>query len=260
MTITRRNHGQGHSYWVDGIPGFTGPVKLPGVTTILQMSPKPGLIKWAAETTAAAAVDYWSELAELKPSERLKRLNGARFEDRDTAARRGTEVHALAERLVNDEPVEVPDELTGHVEAYLQFLDEWEVDPLAVELVVVNRALRYCGTIDLVADLRGTTWLLEIKTSRSGVYAESALQACGYLHAERYTTPGEGGAEHPLAELGIERCGAVWVRGDGYDLIPLEVGAEVWAYFQHLRALHEADEARQEWTGPAIQPLRLVGS
>ena len=52
-------------------------------------------INWAANTTAEYAVDRWEELAELGPSEKLKRLKAARFEDRDQAARRGTDVQVI---------------------------------------------------------------------------------------------------------------------------------------------------------------------
>src|SRR2546426_12762917 len=104
--IRRKNHGKGHSY-VDA-----NGAKVPGVTTILGDGvPKPALINWAAKTTAEYAVDHWEDLSALGPSARLKELNGARFADRDAAARRGTEVHGLAERLVAGAEVEVPEPL-----------------------------------------------------------------------------------------------------------------------------------------------------
>lgn len=250
MTLTRRNHGTGHTYTADG-------VRLPGVTTILKMAPHDALIDWAGRTTAEYALDNWDELAALRPSERLRRLNRARFEDRDTAGRRGRQVHRLAERIVQGAEVEVPEELAGHVESYLAFLEEWEPDPVATELVVCNRTVGYCGTADLIAAMRGHTWLLDLKTGRSGIFREAALQDCAYARAETYSTPPDE-AEHPLAGLGIERCGAVWIRADGYDVYPLDTGEGTWAYFRHLAAIHAADEASKEWVGEAIQPLRAV--
>lgn len=70
--LERRNYGRGHGYKIDGN-------KVPGVTTVLGAMPKPALVKWAADTTAAAAVDRWDELAELPPTSRLRELDGARF-------------------------------------------------------------------------------------------------------------------------------------------------------------------------------------
>jgi hypothetical protein len=250
MSIVRRNHGRGHSYLIDGR-------KIPGVTTILgDTMPKPALINWAGRTTAAYAVDYWDELAGLAPSKRLDRLNGARFEEKDQAARRGTEVHTLGERLVKGEEVDVPDELAGHVDAYVDFLNTWDPQPVAVEVVLANRAVGYCGTADLIADMRGQRWLLDLKTARSGIFPETALQCCAYAHAEVYVC--KEGEEHPLADLGIERVGAVHVRADGWDLRPVEWGEDVWTYFRHLAWLFRQADQLEGWVGPALAPLRAV--
>ena len=154
----------------------------------------------------------------------------------------------------------MPEELAGHVDAYLKFLAEHDPDPIAVELVVASRSPRYCGTADLVAHMDGQVWLLELKTSRSGIWPESALQACAYSRAQTYTIAGGDGQEHPLSELGIERCGSVWIRSDGYDLRPLDTGPAVWAYFRHLAALHHATwtadgkDRTRRWVGWSIEP------
>ena len=252
MTLLRVNRGTGHSYTADG-------VKLPGVTTILQQSPKTALIDWAGRTTAEYALDHWDDLAAQRPSQRLKALNGARFTDRDTAARKGTQVHKIAEQLVVGAAVDVPEALAGHVDSYLQFLDHFSPEPIAVELVICNRAVGYCGTTDLVCHMLGQTWMLDLKTARSGqLYRETALQVCAYARAETFTIAGEDGAETPLADLGIDRCGAVSVRADGYDLRPLDTGPEVWDYFGHLAWLHHHDEASQGWIGEAIEPAGVA--
>lgn len=243
MTIARRNHGAGHSYTIDG-------EKVPGVTTILREAfPAPALMEWAGRTTAAYAVDYWDELAALPPTRRLARIDRARFEDRDNAARRGTEVHRLAERLVAGEEVDVPEELAGHVEAYVGFLDAWKVEPVLVEATVGHRAVRYCGTTDLVADMRAggavERWLLDVKTARSGIFAESALQCCAYARAEVYL---EGdGTERPMADLGIERVGAIHVRADGWDVRETAWDDDVWTFFRHLAWLQRRLEDTKHW-------------
>jgi hypothetical protein len=255
MTITRRDHGRGHSYLIDGN-------KVPGVTTILGAAmPKPALIEWAGKTTASYAVDHWTELAELTPSKQLDRLNKARFEERDTAARRGTEVHRLAEQLVKGEQVDVPDELAGHVQAYVDFLNTWEPAPVGVEMVVANRTIGYCGTVDLIASLRGVRWLLDVKTARSGIFPETALQCCAYARAETYLGIDEVALEPvelPMSGLGIERVGAIHVRADGWDLRPLEAGDEVWNYFRHLAWLYRRADDLQTWVGSALEPVRVA--
>ncbi len=257
MTIVRRTYGTGHGYKVNGR-------KFPGVTTIIREGmAKAALNQWYASTAAAYAVDHWAELSGVKVSERIKAIAGAANEDRDTAARRGTQVHRLAEQLVLGWEPEIPEELAGHVDSYRLFLERYEPDPIASELVLANRRVRYCGTADLVTHLLGQVWLLEIKTARSGIFRESALQACAYQHAESFTILGEDsdGLEHPMADLGIERCGALHVRSDGYDLRPLDTGEECWMYFKHLARLYHLDEPHdrelsRRWVGVAVEPPR----
>jgi len=246
VTLTRRNHGRGHSYKADGLP-------VPGVTRILEMYPKPALINWAGNTTAAYAVDHWAELDGLPPSQRLDRISKARFGELDAAARRGTQVHTLAESLAAGLDVDVPPELAGHVASDRDFLRRFNPEPIAIELIVCNREVGYCGTADLVAHMLGETWLLDLKTGRSGIFPEAALQVCAYSRAETYSLPPDD-AEHPLADLGITRCGAVHVRGDGFDVYPLDAGPETWAYFRHLAALHAASETTREWVGEVLDP------
>ena len=251
MTLARRNHGRGHSYLLDG-------EKVPGVTTILRTLPKDALVEWAGKTTAAYAVDHWDELGELAPSKRLDRLNRARFEDRDAGARRGTEVHRLGEALVSGEEVTVPDELAGHVESYVAFLDAWEPEPVVVEAVIANRAVGYCGTVDLVADMRGERWLLDLKTARSGIFGETALQLCAYARAEVYLDA--EGTEAKMAELGIERIGGIHVRADGWDLRELRADDEVWNTFRHLAWLTRHTEGMRDWVGAALEVPETVAS
>src|SRR5690348_10872436 len=115
--VRRINRGRGHFYEVDGR-------KADGVTTLIGDGiPKPALVNWAANTTAAYAVDHWDALDGMSPSQRLERLKKARYLDLDKAAKRGTEVHGIAEKLAHGEEVEVPDELAGHISSAVAFLD-----------------------------------------------------------------------------------------------------------------------------------------
>ena len=220
---TRRvSHGKGHSYFLDG-------AKEIGVTTALgEGFPKPALINWAARTTASYAVDHWDELDEMSVTERYRVLEKARYADRDEAGNAGTQVHKLAQALATGAEVEVPEHLEGHVDAYLKFVEEWQVQELLHEVVVVNRRFRYMGTLDVIGDLADKRrWLLDFKTARSGVFAENALQLAGYRNAETYI--GADGEEHPMPKVG--QCGVVWIRSDGYDLFPLEASDEEFRIF-----------------------------
>src|SRR5215471_7566330 len=101
MTLVRHNTGNGHYYVLDG-------ERADGVTTLLGEGLPPRLEKWAAEKTANYALDHWDELAELPLSERLAKLTGARWADRNRAASQGTEVHRLGRELAAGHEVEVP--------------------------------------------------------------------------------------------------------------------------------------------------------
>lgn len=244
--ISRRNYGRGHAYADEQ-------GRVPGVTSILSAGlPKPALVNWAANVTAEYAVDHWAELAEQGPAARLKTLTKARYADRDAAANRGTQVHGLAERLIIGEQVDVPDELAGHVESYLRFLDEWEPAPVIVEGVVISRRHRYAGTFDLIADIAGERWLLDLKTSRSGIFGEVALQLAAYRYADAVLV---GDTEQPVPE--VDRTGAVHVRADGYDLIPVTAGPAEFRAFRYVQQVAGFAESARELVGDALTPPRL---
>lgn len=251
--IRRINHGRGHRY-VDA-----NGRKVPGVTTILSNGvPKPALVKWAADVTIAHAVDHWAELGNLSVSERIKRLEKARFADRDAAAHRGTQVHTLAERLVAGREVDVPEDLVGHVESYVRFLDDFHVSPRLTEYVVMSHRYGYAGTADLMADLRTSpggsateTWLLDIKTGRSGVFGDMALQLAAYRYADVYI--GADGQERAVPP--VQRAGVVHVRADGYELVPLVAEQRQHRTFLYAQQVAQfVDEARDLVCEPIEPP------
>ena len=244
---TRRvDRGRGHTYLLDG-------EKAPGVTTIVREGiPKPAFINKAAETTAGYAIDHWDELTELPVSMRMKALMGARWEALRKASTRGTDVHKLAHRLAAGEEVDVPEPLEGFVDAYLRFTEEWQPVELLVEVVVLNRRHRYMGTLDLIAGLAdGKRWLLDWKTTASGVWPESALQLAGYRYAESYIDG--SGEEQPMLE--VDAAGVVWLRADGYDLVPVETGPDVFRKFLYAQQVAAfTGLPREALIGEALQP------
>jgi hypothetical protein len=258
MSIQRRNHGKGHTY----INTDTG-ARVPGVSTIIGDGiPKKALINWAANATAEYAVDHWDNLTDLPPSARMKELQGARYAVSDAAANKGTQVHKLAERLVHGDKVAVPAGLEGHVESYVAFLDEFDVQPILVERTVWSPEHNYCGTFDLIAQLldpddpepdetlrERNTWLLDIKTNRSGIFGETALQLAAYRYAELVI--GEGGEEDGPLPL-IDLTGAVHVRADGYDLIPVDAGQEQFRAFLYAMQVGQFVNTSRDLVGEAI--------
>lgn len=251
-TARRINRGRGHSYEIDG-------EKVPGITTIIGKGiAKPALIDWAGRVTAGYAIDHWDELSEMRPSERLEALNKSRFTERDTAAVRGTAIHTIAQQLSEGQEVDVPEPLTGHVDAYLRFVEEWQPKDILVEEAFFNRALGYAGTPDLLADLNdGQRWLLDWKTGAKGIFPEFALQLAAARYAEFWVDP--DGEEQPIPN--VDQCGCIWLRADGYDLVPVAADTEAFRVFLHAKNTAAfADENRERWVGEALHPGRRTAA
>lgn len=251
---TRRiNQGRGHRYELDG-------ARADGVTWILRGLPKPALIDWASRATAGYAVDHWTELAAMSPSERLRTLERARYEVQTSAGERGSDVHRIAHALTQGAEVDVPEELAHHVDAYLAFVERWRPTEELAELVVINRRWRYMGSADLVARLvDGARWLLDYKTG--GVYPEAVLQLAGYANAETYLDA--EGLEHPMPA--IDRAGIVALRADGFDLYPVDRALEpatfrLFLHAQQIARFMDASrpELRGDWIGDALRPLEVT--
>lgn len=228
--LTRRNHGRGHSYRIDG-------EKVPGVTTILNAVPKQ-LTKWAAEKAADHAVDNWTELAALPPSERHRRIMWAHREDVTSKGVRGTRVHALGERLVHGEAVEVPDDLRGPVEAYARALDFWQIEPRASETPVGSTRFGYAGTADLwgsIGKLGVELALIDLKTGK-GLYESTALQLAGYLECDTWHPDGPS-SEEPLPD--VEEAYVLHILPDDVRLVPVDVSPRLRRGFHYVHEQHK---------------------
>lgn len=248
-TLKRVDSGRNHWYKLDG-------KKCDGVTTIISDGvPKPALPNWAAREVATFAVDHLDTIGNLEREAAIDLMKGAPWRDRDAAARRGTEVHKKAEELIAGGEVEVPVELTGHVDAYLQFLEDWQPTDELVELTVWHEKHKYAGTLDMIATLRdGKRWLLDIKTTRSGIFGEVALQLAAYRNATHCLIDGE---DAPMPQ--VDCAGAIWVRSDGYDLYPVETGQDVFRSFLYAQQVAKFQKfTSKEVVGDSLTPERAA--
>lgn len=260
--VKRMERGKYH-YYIDG-----NGQRIPGVTTILGDGlPKKQLINWAANATAEGAVNHWDELSDLPVASRLKTLQGIRYDINNTAKSKGTLVHGYAARLVQgDEVTGIEDEIRPHVENYVRFLDEHNVQPILIETIVVNYTYGYAGTLDLVASLISPdtgvreTWLLDIKTGEKGIWPETALQLAAYRYAECYV--GEDGEEcampgpHGNATMpAIERTGAINVTSDDAKLVPTVSGEAELNVFRHAARIYRWDQ--DEKSGLILNPISM---
>jgi hypothetical protein len=266
MKIVRTDNGRNHWY-TDTETGD----RVPGVTTIVGDGlPKKALINWAGNATAEYAIDHWDELAELAPSARLKKMQGGRYEARDAAANRGTQVHKMGERLIAGDTVTVPDLLRPYVDSYVRFLDEFQLRARHVEALVYSASHRYVGTLDIFGDILLPDMpeydhlprdddgfvcnaLIDAKTNRSGIFGETALQLAGYRFAE-FMQPDPRDPESAFDMPEVTWTGALWIRPDGYSLIPVTAGVEQHRAFLYVQQVGIFDRGARQLVGEAIEP------
>jgi hypothetical protein len=217
-----------HQYRLDG-------KHIPGVTTLIGKGlPKDALVYWSAKAVAEYVADNEDGVTQLRAMGRgpmVNALKGVPWESRDKAAVKGTDVHALAEQVVHGAEVEVPPDLVDHVTGYATWLDEFDVTPVLTERSCANRTLFYAGRFDLIADIAGTRWMLDVKTG--GVYADAALQLDAYRNTEFYVQDDDPDTELPLPEH-VERLGVIHVTDAGTTLYPMRSDGEPFRIFKHV--------------------------
>lgn len=248
-----------HRYWLDGKP-------VQGVTTILKVLDKPAIAKWAAKSVAEHVADNPAAIEALRDLGRdamvaaLKEVPWKRMRD---AGDRGTTFHDLADPIVRGEEVDVPDEQVPLVQAALDFIDLWHIEPILTETAVGDREHWYAGTFDLVAkyrDPRDGSEGVAIFDWKSGkaIYTEACYQMNAYAGAEFY---GLAGDEHPMSELGIGAAFGVHIRADGFDVYPVKFGPDIYDEFLairrvqqiHKRAVGNWREPGSGYVGRAVQ-------
>jgi len=227
-----------HTYSLDGewVPGVTG------VTS--KALGKPALLRWAAKSAADWAATHVDELATMGEETWIQRATQASDEIRDRAVAAGKQLHSIAQRLVYGDPVETVDPDTDEPysddvvrmgEQVARFMDRWDVTPdtALVECPIFHEGLRYAGTFDLVATLRGgQRWCVDYKTGATGIWSETALQLTAYSRAT-HVVIGERDMKMPP----IDRCAALWVRPDTWELVPVASGDREWSTFRHAMAV-----------------------
>ncbi|MFF8290465.1 hypothetical protein ACF068_14720 [Streptomyces sp. NPDC016309] len=234
--------------------------KLRRVTTILgQGYPKPELVFWAANLTAADAFATLPSLvsASLRPAEREAAYDWLRkghIRKKDERGDIGSAVHDLVEAHVLGEPLPEallndPD-MAPYLENFLQFVAEWDVVFEASEMTVGNFADGWAGKLDYlfrsapIADrLRvpaDTLFIGDTKTGgeldEKGVYPEAGLQMSAYRRAEVAWL--RDGSKVPMPA--VHSTGIVLhLRPEGYRPHPLLCGDDVYEAFLHVQQVAE---------------------
>lgn len=219
--LVRRDFPSGaHVYSLDGR-------RCPGVTTIVgASSPKGGLLSWNARLATEWALAHLDGRDALGDTEFVKAAVRAPDAERDRRADFGRAVHAAADDLADGKEISVPPDVAAYARHIVEFLTTWGARVLAREGLCWHSGHRYAGQFDVIAELAdGNRWLIDYKTG-SGVYPDAALQLAAYRNAEFIVWDGSD-RKMPT----VDKTGVLHVHENGWDLIPVDTGPEVWACF-----------------------------
>lgn len=255
----------GDRWYVD--PG-TGD-KVPGVSAILNMMPKPALVNWAAREAAAFAVsniDVVAALARTDVKAAVDLVKGAPWRKSGKAADSGTEVHGLAEQLMRDRiesrksTFKIPPGTMDFLRNFARFATEFDVIPQLIETTVWDDEHNYAGTFDgmyrLTVDGQEIDAIVDIKTGASGVWPEAALQQTAYARAKWFLDPVTG-EKTPMPA--VDAAFGLWLRPEGWALIPLSIDEGNWAQFLRLRESYEWKRLREKHAvGKAVNKTPLT--
>lgn len=149
---------------------------IPSVTWITNYYPK------------GKGFELWLASKGIDESEQIKREAGTK----------GTKIHKAIENLVSGLPVKMDDKFenkeTGELEeltvdeyeATISFANWWKTlkNPKLImsEEVCWNNEHNYAGTIDLVLEIDGVKWIIDLKSSKD-IYPSHRLQVSAYKHA-----------------------------------------------------------------------------
>lgn len=243
----------GDRWYIDPLTGE----RVPGVSNIKDMLDKPGLRFGAVKATAIWTVDHIDEVRAIAATDRraaidlMKRSHLLTWGGKADA---GTGVHAIAEALLKGEKgLKISPEQRRYIVNYARWYRDFAVKPLYVETTVWSEKYEYAGTLDSLVELTLTAEqataiglalpgdgpvtikaIVDIKTGASGVWAESALQQVAYKKADYLLMP--DGTRIPMPE--VDATFALWLRPEGYALIPLDSSDETFAAFLGLRAAY----------------------
>lgn len=161
---------------------------LMGTTTVLGVIAKPQLIPWAVNM----AIDYIkanSKLVKGFYAVNSKTLAGAKVahsKNKEKAAEKGTDIHAMIEELVKNAITNAGGYLDGsaigphkQVNDFIEWAVERNVKFLESEISVYSRTMFVGGICDLMFEIDGKVYVGDIKTSKY-IYTTYWFQTAAY--------------------------------------------------------------------------------
>lgn len=230
--------------------------KAVGVTSVLNMLPKEFLKFWAAKVVAEEAFDRFGILSSYvvagEREEAVKWLKTAHQRNTGAAAMKGTEIHEMIEAVIDEGgiPKRLPKANVPYARGFLEFLEQTEATVIEQEVSVWAEE-GYSGTFDLSLSVPESAFAAtgvpswyegadvpiigDLKTTRSGVHAEVAMQLAAYANARDRLLVGDQGETVIEPNPTYQKVGLViHLRPDAWRLVPVDIGDEVFETFLSL--------------------------
>lgn len=155
-------------------------LKVPGVTTVLNILNKPALLDWSAKEERKGVMDCLLN-KKIMPDKYFYTMI------RDTSASIGTICHFMCECFLKGEEPDLSEFLPEEVEkaknGFRKFVEYWNQSGFKIlhnELALVDDEFEYGGSLDIVCtDKDGNIILLDLKTSKA-LYSEYWVQISAY--------------------------------------------------------------------------------
>lgn len=219
-------------------------VRVPSVTTFLDVINKPGLPRWSAKLVAEYAVEHRASWEGLPAEDAVALLKGRPWATSAKAADLGTDAHAYAERRINGSKATAFDNATENVDTMLDELASRGMKIVDQEVTVWSDEHEYAGTADLLVEMEGALWILDWKTSKA-VYSDMALQLAAYAWAD-WCVLNDGTRMSLRDTTGFPRFsrGAIlWVPKEGKGkFVEQSIGIETFHAMRSARNLYQWKE------------------
>jgi hypothetical protein len=210
-------------------------IKVPGVTSILNMLGKPFLQRWSAKVAAETAVDNLGTVVQLTLADRqaaIDYIKNAPYRDTQQAAATGTAAHSIFERMaMGKSPGRVTPDLEPYVRGFQAFLDDKQPEYIHLEETVWSDTHAYAGSFDAYAIVDGQRLFLDNKTTRSGAHEEAGIQLAAYRYSESIIR--NDGTRVPTPKA--DGAAVLHIRPEGARLIPVKADEAMFEIFLALR-------------------------
>lgn len=245
--------------------------EVPGVSAIVDMMPKKALTNWAAKLAAEWVIGNMNEVQDLLSEVdgtklAIDKIKGASSRYASSAASTGTAVHhyteAVARAVMNGtkpKASDMPEGMMPYLKNYVRFLNEFDVEPVMLETVVWDEEIGYAGRLDMACKLRAISddlVIVDTKSGASGVWDSVSLQQTAYRYASHWYDEVEE-IMKPMPK--VSATYALWLRPEGFALIPVDSTQLELAQLQRLRGSLEWKRTRSaKVVRPAInkQPIK----